>query len=147
MGNLSLDNYETDYWVAHTCYPSFNGKNRISYRLHHIVVPSPTHVHAQPTYAVFFEEQECRASFNDCVRWTFAPAYHFTWKGPILVMKINSSDSRVADCTEMDLENIREIIKMYVLAYFYMLIALLNVVRFLQRTSSTTLKTLTLFAD
>ena len=98
MGNLSLYNYETDYWVAHTCYPSFDGKNRISYRLHHIVIPSPTHVHTQPTYAVFLEEQECHASFNDCVRWMFAPAYLFTWKGPILVMTINSSDGQVADC-------------------------------------------------
>ena len=123
MGNLSLDNYETDYWVAHTCYPSFDDKNQTNYRLHHIVFPLPEHVHSQPTYAVFFEEQECRASFNDCVRWTFAPAYHFTWKGNILIMKINSSDGRVADCAEMDLEDVRKIIKTYVPAYFLMLIA------------------------
>ena len=67
--------------------------------------------------------QECRASFNDCVCWTFAPAYHFTWKGPILIMKVNSSNGRVADCTEMDLKDVREIIKTYVPTYFHMLIA------------------------
>ena len=50
-------------------------------------------------------------------------SYHFTWKGPILVMKVNSSDGQVADCTEMDLEDICEIIKMYVPTYFHMLIA------------------------
>ena len=123
MGNLSLSNYETDYWVAHTCYPSLDNANQTNYRLHHIVVPSPKHVHSQLTYAVFFEEQECRANFNDCIHWTFTPAYHFTWKGPILVMKVNSSDGQVADCTQMDLEDVCEIIKTYVPDYFHMLIA------------------------
>ena len=67
--------------------------------------------------------QECLASFNDCIHWMFAPAYHFTWKGPILVMKVNGSDGQVADCTKMDLEDVHEIIKMYVPDYFHMLIA------------------------
>ena len=33
------------------------------------------------------------------------------------------SDGQVADCTEMDLEDVCEIIKMYVPDYFHMLIA------------------------
>ena len=38
-------------------------------------------------------------------------------------MKIDSNDGRVADCAEMDLEDVRKIIKTYVPAYFLMLIA------------------------
>ena len=38
-------------------------------------------------------------------------------------MKVNGSDGQVADCTEMDLEDVREIIKTYVPDYFHMLIA------------------------
>ena len=64
----------------------------------------------------------CCASFNNCVCWTFSLAYHFMWKGPILVMKLTGSDRQVADCNEM-VEDVHEIIKRYVCAYFHMLIA------------------------
>lgn len=99
---ISLNDFQTDYWVKHSYYPSEGSS--INYRLQHIIATSVGHV-----FTVFFESQTRDAEVNQCVQNTFFPLT-LVWRGPILVMK-QTAAGEAQDCLVSDMTMVIDLIK------------------------------------